>query len=113
MRHSDSLARSKEQEYEEHVEVESRIKSRCKDVVVSRPERILVPVEPVHDDKPADKSTDGTGAKITVETGQTGEEDGRVPEMEFGVWESSVKSIDEEWDDEASEEAVWDGFKLL
>lgn len=91
VRHRDDLPSPKEQEDEQHVEIEPCIERRSQEVVVPSPHLVSVPVCPESDDKPSDDAGGVAGADVAVEGGQAGEEDRRVEEMELGAWEKAVQ----------------------
>lgn len=87
IRHGDSLPATKNQEDQQHVEVEARVERRGEDKVVLRPELVPVAIRPVHDDEAADEPRQVARRHVAVEDGQPAEEDGRVPQMELGARE--------------------------
>ena len=97
MRHNHDLARSKEQEDQQHAEVETGVESRSQNVVPAVPQSVAVAISPEHDDEAADETAQVAGADVSVELRHGAEEDGRVPQLEFGAREESVESVDEDW----------------
>lgn len=90
MRHEHNLSRTKEQEDKQHAKVESRIKRRGQNVVPSRPKCVPIAVRPEHDYETTDQAAEVACADVSVEVCHVAEEDGRVPEVEFGSWEEAV-----------------------
>lgn len=54
------------------------------------------------------------GADVAIKVGEAGEENCGVPEMklEFRLWEEGMEGEDQEWNDEAGDETIWDGAEL-
>lgn len=97
MRHSHNLPSAKEQENKQHAKIESRVKRRGQDVVPPRPKRVPVSVRPEHYHEATDQTAEVACADVSVEVGHRAEEDGRVPEVEFGSREEAVQDVDEDW----------------
>jgi len=97
MRHEHNLARSEEQEDEQHAEVEASVESGSQDVVPAVPQSVAVAVSPKHDHEAADQTAQVAGANVAVELRHGAEEDGRVPQLEFGTREEAVERVDEDW----------------
>lgn len=111
IRHRDDLARAKKKENQQHVQIKSRVERRSQNVVVARPQVVSVPVRPVHDHEAADDGAEVAGADVAVEVGEAGEEDGGVPEVEFGAGEAAVQAVDDDGEDCADEEAEGHGVE--
>ena len=73
------LARAKEEEDQQHIQVETRIESSGHHVAVAFPDLEPIPVGPVHNNIPTDDRRCVSRADITVEDRQAGEENANVP----------------------------------
>lgn len=99
MRHKHNLSRTKEQEDKQHAKIESRIERRGQNVVPPRPKRVPIAVRPEHDHKSTNQAAEVACADISVEMSHVAEENGRVPEVEFGSRKEAVQDVDDDWGD--------------
>jgi hypothetical protein len=97
IRHEHDLARSEEQEDEQHAEVEAGVESRSQDVIPAIPQSVAVAVSPKHDHEAADQTAQVAGTDVSIELRHRAEEDGRVPQLEFGAREEAVERVDQDW----------------
>lgn len=97
IRHVHNLARSEEQEDQQHVEVESSIESRSKDVIPSGPHVIAMTIGPIHDDEATKKCARVPGANVAVEEGHGSKEDSCIPESKLHPREESIQSEKYDW----------------
>lgn len=79
VRHENDLTSSKEQEDQQHAEVEARVERRSQDVVPPRPKRVPVAVRPKHYHEPSNQTAGHSCADITPEMRHCAEEDRCVP----------------------------------
>lgn len=74
-----NLASTKHQKYKQHIKVEACIKSSCKDVIVPRPEVIMVVVGPIHYYETTYDCRKISCRNVAVEIRHCTEEDSCVP----------------------------------
>lgn len=96
MRHKHDLPGPKEQENKQHAEIKPRIESSSQDVVPTSPESVAVAISPEHDHKATNETAQVAGADVSVEVRHCAEEDGGVPELEFGAREETVQDVDKD-----------------
>jgi hypothetical protein len=94
MRHKHNLARPEKQKNQQHAEIEPGVERGRQDVIPARPEGVSVAIGPEHDHEAADQTAKVAGADVAVELRHGAEEDGRVPELEFGAREEAVEGVD-------------------
>jgi hypothetical protein len=110
MRHVDNLTGTKEQEYQEHIEVEAGVKSCSQDIIPPRPHLVAVAVGPEHDNKTTHETTEVARTDVPVECRHGGKVDGRVPETELGLGKVAVQDKEDNRGYGSDEEAIRNDF---
>lgn len=110
MWHVNDLAGTKEQEYQEHIEVEAGVKGCSQDIIPPRPHLVAVAIGPEHDNEATHKATKVARANVSVECRHGGEVNGRVPETKLGPRQVTVQDKEDDRGHGADEEAVRNDF---
>lgn len=113
IRHANNPGTPEDQEDQQHIQVKTSVESGSQDEIVLGPQLVAVPVRPIHNDKATDESRKVACRYISVEDRAAAEEDGRVPEVEFGTGKESVEEIYDGWQGGTDEEGVRKGFELF
>lgn len=79
IRHRDDLARTEDDEDEQHRNVETCVKSGSDKVVVALPGLKSTSVEPEHADVADNEARDISGREVAVELGNASTKDGDIP----------------------------------
>lgn len=89
--HHDCTCGAEENKYKQQVRIECSIQGRTTDVSPLVPKSVSVPIKVEVKERPNQNSRKRARTDITPKGCGTGEEDGRVPEIEFSLGKSSVQ----------------------